>query len=105
MRIATVSMPLLLAGLVLAAALAGCAPGPRLSPVSAGSLAARLANDHCQKEYGQRPFHQEDFEALLDEGRWRWGTRDGEKVDGFEVEISFDPQGRKDSVRVAIPEE
>jgi hypothetical protein len=86
--------------------LGACAPRPHLNTVSAGSLAARLANDRCQSLYGQRPFHAEDFEALSRDGRWHWGTEDGqEKIDGFEVEVSFARDGRADSVMVRIPPE
>ena len=76
-----------------------------LTPVSAGTLAARLANERCQKEFGKRPFAPDDFEALLDQGRWHWGTADGGKVDGYEVEVTFDPAGRKRKVSVIVPEE
>lgn len=76
-----------------------------LTPVSAGTLAARLANERCEKEFGKRPFSPDDFEALLDEGRWHWGTADGGKVDGYEVEVSFDRAGRKKKVAVTVPEE
>jgi hypothetical protein len=85
--------------------LCACARHPPLSPVSAGTLAADLANDRCQKQYGKRPFRPDDFEAMLDQGRWRWGTIDGGKVDGFEVEISFDRAGGSKLVTVRIPEE
>lgn len=87
--------------------LLGACAGTRhpLTPVSAGTLAARLANERCEKEFGKRPFAPEDFEALLDEGRWHWGTADGGKVDGYEVEVSFDRAGRKKKVSVTVPEE
>ena len=96
-------MLLLPAILFLLSACAG-SRGP-LTPVSAGTLAARLANERCQKEFGKRPFAPDDFEALLDQGRWHWGTADGGKVDGYEVEVTFDPSGRKRKVAVTIPEE
>jgi hypothetical protein len=85
--------------------LSACAPTRPLTPVSAGMLAAKLANERCQKTYGQRPFHSEDFEASLDQGRWHWGTDDGGKVDGFEVEVSFDRTGSERQVMVRIPPE
>jgi hypothetical protein len=85
--------------------LCACASHPPLSPVSAGALAAQLANERCRKDFGKRPFHPEDFEALLDQGRWHWGTLDGGKVDGYEAEVSFDRSGGKREVRVRVPEE
>ncbi len=85
--------------------MSACARHPPLSPVSASALAARLANDRCQKTYGKRPFRQDDFEAMLEQGRWHWGTPDGGKVDGFDVRISFDRDGGGKQVMVRIPEE
>jgi hypothetical protein len=76
-----------------------------LTPVSAGTLAARLANDRCEKNFGKRPFAPDDFEALLDQGRWHWGTADGGKVDGYEVEVTFNQGGGKRKVAVTVPEE
>lgn len=96
---ARLSIILALAGLI------ACASRPALTPVSAGSLAAKMANDRCQSLYGQRPFHAEDFEASDRDGRWHWGTRDGQKVDGFEVEVSFARDGGADSIMVRIPPE
>jgi hypothetical protein len=92
--------------LLLPLLLSACAGnrGP-LTPVSAGTLAARLANERCEKKFGKRPFAPEDFEALLDQGRWHWGTADGGKVDGYEVEVTFDRTGGKRKVVVAVPEE
>src|SRR4051812_3469567 len=85
--------------------LCACASTRPLSPVSAGTLAARLANDRCEKSFGNRPFHPDDFEALLDDGRWHWGTADGAKVDGYEVRVAFDRNGNKKEVSVQVPEE
>lgn len=84
---------------------AGCAAPRPLTPVSAGALAARLANDRCQKLYGARPFAPEDFEAVRNSDRWRWGTENGEKVDGYEVDVTFDARGGSPQVKVAIPPE
>ena len=85
--------------------LGACASSRPLTPVSAGTLAADLANARCQSEFGARPFHPEDFEARLKDGRWQWGTPDGGKVDGYEVEVSFDADGASRQVEVRIPPE
>lgn len=84
---------------------AACAAPRPMTAVSAGTLAARLANDRCQKAYGKRPFAADDFEAVLQDKRWHWGTDEGGKVDGFEVEVTFDAGGRRPSVDVHIPPE
>lgn len=93
------------AALAAALLLSACASSRPLTPVSAGDLAATLANERCQSEFGARPFHPQDFEARLSDGRWHWGTLDGEKVDGYEVEVSFAPDGASRRVEVRIPPE
>jgi hypothetical protein len=93
------------AALIAAGLLAACAASRTLTPASASDLAAKLANERCQSEFGARPFHAQDFEIRLEAGRWHWGTTDGEKVDGYEVEVSFDPEGASRAVAVRIPPE
>lgn len=93
----------LLAGATLLAA--GCAAGRPLNQVSAGALAARLANERCQRVYGARPFAPDDFEAVRGTDGWRWGTPGGGKIDGYEVEVSFDERGGSRRVDVRIPPE
>ncbi len=97
LRILTQGLALLL--------LSACAAPRPLTQVSAGTLAARLANDRCRAAYGKTPFHPEDFEASLDGDRWHWGTPGGGKVDGFEVDVTFDARGRSRQVDVRIPPE
>ena len=96
---------LFLSALVVLLVSACAASRTSLTPVSAGTLAARLANDRCLKAYGKTPFAPDDFEAAMDNGRWHWGTPDGGKVDGFEVEVSFDPRGGARRIDVRIPPE
>jgi hypothetical protein len=101
------SRPFLAAFLLGGAALLaeGCAGASRLNPVSAGALAARLANESCQRAYGARPFAPDDFEAVREAGVWHWGTATGGKIDGFEVDVSFDDRGGRRKVAVRIPPE
>ena len=107
------TLPCLMAALSLFAFLSlfsACAAQRTLSPVSAGTLAARMANDRCEKAYGERPFASEDFDVVLADGRWHWGTAENDgkpsgKVDGYEVDVSFDRNGGKERVSVRIPEE
>jgi hypothetical protein len=84
---------------------AGCASAHPLNSVSAGTLAARLANESCQQRYGARPFAADDFEAVREPDGWHWGTATGGKVDGYEVEVVFDEGGRHRKVDVRIPAE
>lgn len=72
----------------------------RLTPYSAGELAARLANEECQARYGARPFAGEDFEAVLTGGRWVWSSEERSGVDGYSVTVSFDQDGGRKNVAV-----
>lgn len=82
----------------LGLAMISCASHPSLTPVSAETLAARLANERCFREFGERPFNAEDYAAELTDGRWHWGTENGGPVDGYEIEVSFAPDGGKELV-------
>jgi hypothetical protein len=75
-----------------------CAYHPPLSQYSAATLAAKLANERCSREFGEHPFKAEDFDATLNEGRWEWGTGNGSPVDGYEVEVSFAPDGNASQI-------
>jgi len=85
--------------------ISACATARPLAPASAGVLAARLANDRCQKLYGARPFAPEDFEAVLQSDRWHWGSADAEKIDGYDVDVSFNARGGNPRVKVSLPPE
>lgn len=105
------SMPFTLPGpfrsaFAAALLLSACAASRPLTPVSAGALAARLANDRCQKIYGARPFAPEDFEAVLEGGRWHWGAVDeADRIDGYDVDVSFNAGGGGRRVEVSAPAE
>lgn len=100
----TVSRPALHPLSLLAAAacllLAACAPSRPLTPHSASERAALLANEECRKRYGLRPFTGDDYEAVMDGGRWTWGGEGSLPVDGFSVEVSFAADGREARVSV-----
>ena len=89
------------AGIIAAAALlAACAAPQPLSPWAASERAAALANEKCQERYGSRPFTAEDYEAVMEGGRWTWGGEGERAVDGFSVEVTFAPDGRQPEVMV-----
>jgi hypothetical protein len=92
--------------LVTVLQMTGCAPAPaRHTPYSAGVLAARLANEECRQRYGETPFAPQDFETLLEDGRWRWGGEGTGPVDGYSVTVTFAPDGTGRQVRVGRGEE
>lgn len=80
--------------------LAACAAPKPLSPWAASERAAALANQKCQERYGARPFTAEDFEAVMEAGRWTWGAAGERPIDGYAVEVTFDPDGRRPAVEV-----
>ena len=77
-----------------------CASPKPLTPWAASERAAALANEKCQERYGTRPFTAEDFEAIMEGGRWTWGAAGERPIDGFAVEVSFEPDGRRPAVQV-----
>lgn len=79
--------------LVIGFWIAACSHHPSLTPVSAETLAAQIANEKCRQEFGEQPFKPEDYAAELTDGRWHWGTENGSHVDGYEIEVSFLPDG------------
>lgn len=85
--------------------LAACAARRDLTAFSAGEASARLANDRCQRDFGQRPFDAGDFDAVLEQGLWRWGGPEANAVDGFHAEVILGPHGEKKEVLVTGPEE
>ncbi len=90
-------------GLFTDLVLMGCASQSTLTPVSAAYLASQIANEQCAKQYGETPFTPDDFEAAFINGRWEWGTKNGGKVNGYEVEVSFLGGGGKKVVLVQGP--
>ncbi len=102
----------LLAGLL--AVHLGCSPSPSRSsgtaPASAArrvlpageaaTLAARLANDQCERQYRTRPFLPEQHPALLQEGTYRWGGLDVGGPRGFSALVTFREDGNEPHVEV-----
>ncbi len=86
-------MQLLRLRVFLTLAFVACTQHPQLTQVSAATLAADLANERCFREFGERPFKSEDFDATLQDGRWQWGTENGGPVDGYLVDVSFAKDG------------
>jgi hypothetical protein len=47
--------------------------GHVLAPVEAAQLAAKLANDECERLYRKRPFTADEHPAVLKGDQYRWG--------------------------------
>ncbi len=71
-----------------------------LSVGEAAGLAARLANDQCERQYRARPFLPEQYPADLHEGTYRWGGLDVGGPRGFSALVTFRRDGGEPRVEV-----
>ena len=71
-----------------------------LSPIQAAILAARLANDECERRYEKRPFAPEQYAAVLEGDIYRWGRLDEGGRDGLSALVTFAPDGSNPKVEV-----
>ena len=71
-----------------------------MSKEEASVLAARLANDQCERQYRKRPFKPEQYPAILREGIYHWGNLDVGGHDGFSASVTFFPDGSEPRVEV-----
>lgn len=71
-----------------------------MSQQDASVLAARLANDQCERQYRRRPFMAEQYPAILREGVYHWGELDVGGHEGFSASITFFPDGSGPHVEV-----
>ena len=86
--------------IVLLFLMAGCAAtGTRhtarhvLSPAEAAQLAAKLANDGCERLYRKRPFEAGQRPAVLKDGEYRWGGLDVGAPGGLSALVVFRSDG------------
>jgi hypothetical protein len=71
-----------------------------LSAEQAATLAAKLANDECERLYKRRPFVPEQYEAGFAEGLYHWGHLDVGAPAGLSAEVWFKPDGSDPHVNV-----
>jgi len=69
-----------------------------LSDVEAAALAARLANDQCERQYRKRPFRAEQHAAVLEEGIFRWGGLEVGAPGGLSARVTFRQDGSHPNV-------
>ena len=74
--------------------------GQTLSPIQAAILAARLANDECERRHKKRPFAPEQYSAVLEGDVYRWGRLDEGGRDGLSALVTFAPDGSNPKVEV-----
>ena len=71
-----------------------------LSQEDASLLAARLANDLCERQYRRRPFQPGQYPAVLQEGVYHWGNLDVGGHAGFSASVTFLENGNEPHVEV-----
>ena len=72
----------------------------RISAGEAATLAARLANDECERLYKKRPFSMGQHAAVLDDEEYRWGGLDVGAPGGFSALVTFRADGSHPNVEV-----
>ena len=75
-------------------------PRQTLTPIRAAILAARLANDECERRHKKRPFTPEQYAAVLEGDVYRWGRLDEGGRDGLSALVTFAPDGSNPKVEV-----
>ena len=71
-----------------------------LSAEEAATLAARLANDQCERQHQKRPFRGEQYPAVLQDGLYRWGGLDVGGRGGLSARVTFRQDGSASYVEV-----
>jgi len=68
----------------------------------AAEHAAKLANEKCQKEFGQSPFTPGSYEAELVDSKWHWGKIEPKGINGYSAQVEFNKDGSDENVKVAF---
>ena len=71
-----------------------------LSSTQAAILAAKLANDECERRYEKRPFAPGQYAAVLEGDVYRWGRLDEGGHGGLSAIVTFAPDGSNPKVEV-----
>jgi hypothetical protein len=71
-----------------------------LSNNEAAQLAARLANDECERRFKKHPFVAEQYPAVLRNGMYRWGGLDVGGKNGYSARVSFRQDGSEPHTEV-----
>ena len=68
----------------------------------AAEHAAKLANEKCQKEFGQSPFTPGSYEAELVDSKWHWGKIEPKGINGYSARVEFNKDGSDENAKVAF---
>lgn len=63
-------------------------------------LAAKLANDECERLYQKRPFKAEQHAPILEGNLYRWGRLDPGAPSGLSAAVTFRTDGSQPDVQV-----
>ena len=75
-------------------------PGRHLSAGDAAVLAARLANEQCERQFRRRPFEPRQHAAIFNDGLYHWGKLDVGGTGGFSAVVTFRQDGSEPHVEV-----
>ena len=78
----------------------GQSAGHALTPTEAAQLAAKLANEECDRRYRRQPFTPDQHRAQLTDTGYRWGGLDEGARGGLSALVTFAPDGSKPHVEV-----
>ena len=71
-----------------------------LSPSAAAELAAKRANDECERLHRKRPFTAEQHAAVLKGGVYGWGRLDPGAPSGLSAVVTFRADGTEPDVQI-----
>jgi len=71
-----------------------------LSVDQAAQLAAKLANDECERRFHSRPFRADQHIPIVQEGKYCWGGLDVGASKGLSASVTFGFDGSHPSVEV-----
>jgi hypothetical protein len=63
-------------------------------------LAAKLANEECERRYQRRPFPPGQYTAVIQDGLYHWGHLDVGGKGGFSAVVTFLPDGSQPHVEI-----
>jgi len=64
------------------------------------SLAVKLSNDECKKQFDIAPFKTKSFNLEFENDFWIWGGLSESGINGYSVHTKFNKYGLKDTVQV-----
>ena len=73
-----------------------------LSSSAAAELAAKLANEECERLYSKRPFKATQHKAVLEGDSYRWGRLDPGGPGGLSAVVTFRADGSQPDVKVYL---